>query len=85
MTVIGTSYLLGQFASGIPYDGYVQTGTDEQQRRWRQVYDASRLTDAQQELVGGFVRQMKILVFSGIWCGDCVEQCPLIGRIARSQ
>ncbi len=79
MAVIGTSYLLGQFASGIPYDSYVQTGTDEQQRRWRQVYDASRLTDAQKELVGGFVRQMKILVFSSIWCGDCVEQCPLIG------
>jgi thiol-disulfide isomerase/thioredoxin len=27
---------------------------------------------------------MKILVFSGIWCGDCVEQCPLIHRIAEA-
>jgi len=29
------------------------------------------------------VRQMKILVLSGIWCGDCVEQCPLLQRIAE--
>jgi len=73
-----------RFASGLPYDSYLRTGTAEQQRRWNQVHDAARLTEAQQQLVGGFVRQMKILVFSGIWCGDCVEQCPLIHRIAEA-
>ena len=79
-----TSHALDRFASGLPYDRYVQTGTDEQQRRWRQVYDAARLSDAQNQLVGGFVREMKILIFSGIWCGDCVEQCPLIQRIGQA-
>jgi thiol-disulfide isomerase/thioredoxin len=34
-------------------------------------------------LVRGFVRKMKILVFSGTWCGDCIEQCPLLQRIAE--
>jgi hypothetical protein len=82
--MIKASYLSEQFASGLPYDRYVQTGNDEQQRRWRQVYEAARLTDAQMQLVRNFVREMKILVFSGIWCGDCVEQCPLIGRIAEA-
>ena len=48
------------------------------------MYDAARLTDTQKQLVGGFVREMKILIFSGIWCGDCVEQCPLIHRIAEA-
>ncbi len=43
-----------------------------------------RLTDTQRELLGGFVRQMNIFVVSGIWCGDCVEQCPLIQRIAEA-
>jgi hypothetical protein len=81
--VIKTSYLLEQFAIGSSYDRYVQTGTDEQQRRWRQVYDAAALNDHQKLLLGGFVRQMKILVFSGIWCGDCVEQGPLIQKIAE--
>ncbi len=73
-----------QFESGLGYERYVQAGTDEQQRRWRQVHDAGRLTDTQKELIGSFVREMKILVFSGIWCGDCVEQCPLIYRIAEA-
>jgi thiol-disulfide isomerase/thioredoxin len=78
-----TSYLTDQFDTALRYDRYVQTGTDEQQRRWRQVYDAAHLTEAQKVLVRGFVRQMKMLAFSGIWCGDCVEQCPLMQRIAE--
>ena len=27
---------------------------------------------------------MKVLVVSGIWCGDCVQQCPLLHRIAEA-
>jgi thiol-disulfide isomerase/thioredoxin len=81
---LDASYISDRFASGLPYDSYLRTGTDEQQRRWNQVHDAARLTDVQRESVGGFVREMKILVFSGIWCGDCVEQCPLIHRIAEA-
>ena len=79
-----TSYLSAQFASGLPYDSYLHTGTDEQQRRWTQVLDAAHLTEVQKQLVAGFVREMKILIFSGIWCGDCVQQCPLIYRIAEA-
>jgi thiol-disulfide isomerase/thioredoxin len=79
-----SSYLSDQFALALPYDRYVQTGTDEQQRRWKQVYDAARLADRQTELVHGFVRELKILIVSGIWCGDCVQQCPLMQRIAET-
>ncbi len=80
---MNASYLAEQFAAALPYDRYVRTGTEEQQRRWKQVYDAARLTDAQKQLLGGFVREMKILVVSGIWCGDCVQQCPLLQRCAE--
>lgn len=78
------SYLSEKFASGLPYDRYLRTGTEEQQRRWAQVYDAAHLTDTQKQLLGGFVREMKILIFSGIWCGDCVQQCPLIYRCGEA-
>jgi thiol-disulfide isomerase/thioredoxin len=78
------SYFADQVSSALTYDQYLQTGTDEQRRRWAQVYDAANLTDTQRQLLGGFVREMKILVFSGIWCGDCVQQCPLIQRIAQT-
>jgi len=73
-----------KFASALPYGEYFQTGTEEQQRRWTQVYEAAHLADGQKQLIGGFVRDMKILIFSGIWCGDCVQQCPLIYRIAEA-
>jgi thiol-disulfide isomerase/thioredoxin len=82
--MITGAYLTEQFATALPYERYLQAGTDEQRRRWGQVYDAAKLTDAQKQLLGGFVRAMKILIFSGIWCGDCVEQCPLFQRIVEA-
>src|SRR5215469_8481752 len=80
---MNASFLSDKFATALPYNRYVQTGTEEQQRRWKQVYDVARLSDRQRELLGGFVREMKVLVVSGIWCGDCVQQCPLTQRIAE--
>ena len=78
------AFLAEKFAAALPYDRYVLTGTDEQQRRWKQVYDAAALTGDQKRLAGGFGRDFKVLVSSGIWCGDCVQQCPLIQRIAEA-
>jgi thiol-disulfide isomerase/thioredoxin len=79
-----SGYLSDKFSAALPYDDYLKTGTDEQQRRWQQIYDSAKLTAPQKQLLGGFVREMKLLVVSGIWCGDCVQQCPLIARIAQA-
>lgn len=76
-------YLSEQFSSALTYAKYLAAGKEDQQQRWQRVYDVASVTAAQRELLGGFVRQMNILVVSGIWCGDCVEQCPLIQRIAE--
>lgn len=76
-------FLTEKFSAGLPYERYVLTGTDEQQRRWKQVYDVARITDRQKELISGFARDMKVLISSGIWCGDCVQQVPLLQRIAE--
>jgi thioredoxin-like negative regulator of GroEL len=81
---MNASFLAEKFAAALPYARYVQTGTAEQQRRWQQVYDAARLTPAQAGLVAGFRRDMKVLVLSGIWCGDCVQQGPLLQRCAEA-
>ncbi|MGA2496861.1 MAG: thioredoxin family protein [Tepidisphaeraceae bacterium] len=79
-----SDYLSDKFAAGLSYGEYVATGTAEQQRRWTAVYQAARLTPGQKELLAGFVRQMNVLVLSGIWCGDCVQQVPLLARIAEA-
>jgi thiol-disulfide isomerase/thioredoxin len=77
------SFLSAKFGAALAYDRYLQTGTAEQQRRWQQVYDAARLTPAQMQAITAFTRDMKVLIVSGIWCGDCVQQCPLLQRIAE--
>jgi thiol-disulfide isomerase/thioredoxin len=80
---MNAAYFSEKFSAALSYDRYVQTGTEEQVRRWKQVYDAAHVTDVQKELLAGFVRPMNLLIISGIWCGDCVQQCPLIARIAE--
>jgi thiol-disulfide isomerase/thioredoxin len=78
------AYLAQKFDAALPYAAYLQTGTGEQQRRWGQVYEAARLTPEQVQTAAGFVRALKMLTVSGIWCGDCVEQCPLLQRVAEA-
>src|ERR1035437_5082330 len=82
--MLSSTYLAEKFALAIPYAPYFLTGTDEQQRRWKQFHDSVQLTEAQRAFIGGFTRDMKVLVVSGIWCGDCVEQCPILQKIAEA-
>lgn len=77
-------FLAGKFEVAKQYDKYVLTGTAEQQGRWKSFYDSCALTAQQRALIETFTREMKILCVSGIWCGDCVQQVPLIQRIAEA-
>ena len=80
-----SNFLSDKFASALTYTDYLKTGTDEQQRRWTQVYDAAAkaITPQHRAALAGFARQMNVLIISGIWCGDCVQQCPLVQRLAE--
>jgi hypothetical protein len=82
---MNSSYLSEKFSKALPYTPYLLTGTPEQQRRWTDVYNAAKLSPAQIQVTSGFSRQMKVLILSGIWCGDCVQQCPLLQKIAESR
>jgi thioredoxin-like negative regulator of GroEL len=81
--MLDANYLCEKFTVGKTYDDYLKTGTDEQRRRWAQVYEIANLNNQQRSLVQTFVRDTRILIISGIWCGDCVQQVPLIWRIAE--
>jgi len=78
------AYLAKKHQAGLPYAQYVATGTPQQQENWQRVYEQARLTDAQAKLVGSFVRKINVIGLSGVWCGDCAQQCPLIQRIAEA-
>jgi thiol-disulfide isomerase/thioredoxin len=77
-------YLREKFDAALSYADYLATGTAEQRRRWTDVAAKLALTAPQQTLLGGFVRRMHVLCVSGIWCGDCVAQVPMLDLIARA-
>lgn len=79
-----TARLQAAFDSGLTFDRYVATGSPDQQAGWLRIHAQVTLTPAQRSLVAGFTRRMNVLVVSGIWCGDCVQQCPLLARVAEA-
>lgn len=50
---------------------------------WRENDAKCELSASQQSLLGGFVRDMRVLVLSGVWCGDCSSQGPMLAAIAN--
>lgn len=74
-----------KFESGLNYSDFLTThGTDDQRQRWAAVHDQVNLTTAQTDVLSGFVRQMKVLVIAGAWCGDCVNQCPIFDHFVAA-
>ncbi|MCB0322219.1 MAG: thioredoxin family protein [Bdellovibrionales bacterium] len=72
------------FERGASYESYLATGTPEQLARWR-AYEAQLTPDTEQlERLRGFRRQMNVLVLSGIWCGDCMRQGPMLRLIEQT-
>lgn len=72
------------FAEALPYEQYLATGTSAQRDAWTAIHAKAPLTEAQRSLLASFTRRINVLVSSGIWCGDCVQQCPLLQRIAEA-
>ncbi len=83
-TSLTTDFLTAEFAEALPYSDYLQTGDDHQREAFTRVYNQAKLTPAQHELLAAATREMRVLVLSGMWCGDCVAQCPLLARIAEA-
>ena len=76
-----TDELRRHHEAGHDYAAYLATDP-EKAERWTEIYDRVTLDEPQKRLVSGFTRTMRVLGVSGIWCGDCVQQGPLIQRIA---
>ena len=79
-----SDFFKAYFAKAMDYKDYLNTGEEVHQERWGQHYQAIQLASGQLELIKSFTRKLNILFMSGIWCGDCVRQGPLIQRIAQA-
>lgn len=80
---MNAAFLNKKFNAGLQYSAYLATN-DEKAANWNTIYEQIQLTDEQRRLVNGFSREVKVLCISGIWCGDCVQQGPLLQRIAEA-
>ena len=73
------------FEQALAYDSFLEAhGMAEHRQRWQGLYDQVRLTEAQSQLLAGFTRQMNVLCLTGAWCGDCVNQCPILQQFAEA-
>lgn len=73
------------FAGALSYEAFLERhGSEVHRARWAAVDERLALTPAQRELVGGFVREMNVLCIAGAWCGDCVNQGPMLRHIAAA-
>ena len=71
------------FESALTWDAYLATDPDKAEG-WRELHERIKLTDAQRTLLSSFTRRMPVLMLSGIWCGDCVRQGPVLQAIAEA-
>lgn len=75
-----------KFEHGLAFDAYVKSGTPAQREDWqrfeRVTRDHASLDSHQRSALRDFVRKVNILIISGLWCGDCLAQCPLLAIIA---
>jgi len=81
---LATDLLRTKFAAGVPYDAYVAAGKPHEQHNWQGFHSRVHPTDAERALLAGFARRINVLCISGIWCGDCVQQCPFLAHIERA-
>ena len=71
------------FDTALSWEQYLATDP-ERSPKWLDIYRQVTLTPDQRSLLAGFVREVRMLCVSGIWCGDCVQQGPLLQRIAEA-
>lgn len=70
-------------AQAADYEQYLRESPARHAEKWRALEGKlPALTAEQQGLVRGYNRRMHVLVNSGVWCGDCVRQVPMIRQIA---
>lgn len=78
-----SQFLQTKHNAAVTYETYIAAGKPDQQDNWKKVYGKVVITEPQQALIKSFVRQMNIIVLSGIWCGDCAQQCPIFQKLAE--
>lgn len=72
-----------QFDAALPLDEYLAAADPGHAAKWTAMGEAlGELGEADRARIGDHGRTLNVLVYSGVWCGDCVRQGPMIQAIA---
>ncbi|MHC4605595.1 MAG: thioredoxin family protein [Planctomycetota bacterium] len=73
------------FEEALPYDEYLAASPEDMSARWKTMAgQIPELVADQRARVAGHNRRLNVLVYSGVWCGDCVRQGPMLRVIAEA-
>jgi len=71
------------FERALSYDAYLEASPDVHAEKWRAMAAELPALDADTRArLEGYGRALKVLVYSGVWCGDCVRQGPMLQLLA---
>jgi thiol-disulfide isomerase/thioredoxin len=71
------------FGMALEYHAYLATAEPAKAQKWHDLEAKLPALDLlQEQRLGGHGRILRVLVYSGAWCGDCVRQGPILRRIA---
>lgn len=73
-----------RFRAGLHYTDYVATAKPHERAGWDAFARRVKLSPEHTALARSFTRRINVLVISGTWCGDCVQQCPILAAIAAA-
>ena len=73
----------GYWGMASEYEAYLQDSDPEKVPRWRDSEGRiPELTAEQLERLQGYDRELNVLFYCGVWCGDCSRQGPMLKKIA---
>ncbi len=71
------------FEQALPWQDYLTSGDPDYARQWEELNELiPPLTREQETMLANLPRALNILVYSGLWCGDCVRQGPILHHIS---
>ncbi|MEM7229069.1 MAG: thioredoxin family protein [Planctomycetota bacterium] len=78
---LNAQFLRSKHEAGLTYQDYLATDSVKAEP-WQSIHEQVALSEDHRRLLDTFTRSMNVICVSGIWCGDCVQQGPLLQHIA---
>jgi hypothetical protein len=77
-----SSFWRSSFDDALEYESYLSQSPLHTAKRWHdRANEIPALTEEQSKRLRGYHRVLNVLLVSGVWCGDCARQGPVIKQI----